>query len=118
MKHSIIISVLLFLISSTGVAAGEIDLEQEYRKLDKAIEQTEKYVQERENRIRKYKTARGAIDDNRVQYELSRSLYDEYRPYMSDSAIHYISRCIMLAERMEDPIRADECRLLLAYQCT
>ena len=118
MKHSIIISVLLFLISSTGVAAGEIDLEQEYRQLDKAIEQTEKYVQERENRIRKYKTARGAIDDNRVQYELSRSLYDEYRPYMSDSAIHYISRCIMLAERMGDPIRADECRLLLAYQCT
>ena len=45
MKHSIIISVLLFLISAIGVTAGEIDLEQEYRKLDKAIEQTDQYVQ-------------------------------------------------------------------------
>ena len=37
---------------------------------------------------------------------------------MSDSAIHYIGRCLVLADRMGDRIRADECRLLLAYQCT
>ena len=115
----IFIFTLLSLLSCTGVtAAGTIDLEQEYRKLDKAIEKTDIYVRERENHIQAYKTARGATNDTRVQYDLNRNLYDLYRPYMSDSAIHYISRCIMLAERMNDPIRADECRLLLAHQCT
>lgn len=115
----IFIFTLLSLLSCTGVtAAGTIDLEQEYRKLDKAIEKTDIYVRERENHIQAYKTARGATNDTRVQYDLNRNLYDLYRPYMSDSAIHYISRCIMLAERMNDPIRADECRLLLANQCT
>ncbi len=99
-------------------AADGIDLEQEYRKLDKAIELTERYVQERENHIQAYKTARGATDDTRVQYDLNRNLYELYRPYMSDSAIHYISKCITLAEKMSDPIRADECRLLLAHQGT
>ena len=115
----IFIFTLLSLLSCTGVtAAGTIDLEQEYRKLDQAIEKTDIYVRERENHIQAYKTARGATNDTRVQYDLNRNLYDLYRPYMSDSAIHYISRCIMLAERMNDPIRADECRLLLAHQCT
>ncbi len=115
----IFIFTLLSLLSCTGLtAAGTIDLEQEYRKLDKAIEKTDIYVRERENHIQAYKTARGATNDTRVQYDLNRNLYDLYRPYMSDSAIHYISRCIMLAERMNDPIRADECRLLLAHQCT
>ncbi len=115
-KH---ILVLLSLLSCFCLAAADgIDLEQEYRKLDKAIEQTERYVQERENHIQAYKTARGATDDTRVQYDLNRNLYELYRPYMSDSAIHYISKCITLAEKMSDPIRADECRLLLAHQCT
>lgn len=115
----IFIFTLLSLLSCTSLtAAGTIDLEQEYRKLDKAIEKTDIYVRERENHIQAYKTARGATNDTRVQYDLNRNLYDLYRPYMSDSAIHYISRCIMLAERMNDPIRADECRLLLAHQCT
>ena len=111
------ISALLLLFSIQALASG-IDLEQEYRKLDEAIEQTDRFVEQRENRIDKFKTALGVSDDNKVQYELCYSLYKEYHPYMSDSAIHYIGRCITLAEMMEDPVRADECRLLLAFQCT
>ena len=118
MKKNLIFALLLLLSCISMTASGSIDLEQEYRKLDKAIEQTERYVQERENQIQAYKMARGATDDAKVQYDLSHNLYELYRPYMSDSAIHYISQCMMLAERLGDRIRADECRLSLAYQCT
>jgi len=119
MKKNYIFALLLLLLSWMSAMAGKtIDLEQHYRELDEAIEQSDRYVQERENRIRAYKTARGNINNDRAQYELSRNLYEEYRPYMSDSAIHYINRCIMLAERLGDRIRTDECRLLLAHQCT
>ena len=117
MKLNLFLALLSLLSSVNLSTAATIDLEQEYRKLDKAIEQSERYVQERESRIQGYKSARKATDDARVQYDLNRSLYEEYRPYMSDSAIHYISRCIKLADRMGDPVRVDECRLLLAYQC-
>jgi len=109
---------ILCLLSCLQVSAAAIDLEQEYRKLDKAIDHTNDYVQERENRIRAYKAARGNVNNIGAQYELSRNLYEEYRSYMSDSAIYYIGRCITLAERLGDSNRADECRLLLAHQCT
>ena len=117
MKLNLFLALLSLLSCVNLSAAATIDLEQEYRKLDKAIEQSERYVQERESRIQGYKSARKATDDARVQYDLNRSLYEEYRPYMSDSAIHYIGKCIDLAQRMGDAVRHDECRLLLAYQC-
>ena len=119
MKHHIFITILLALLLPTFWAtAGDVDLEQEYIKLDKAIEQTDRYVQEREQRIQQFKAALEATGDTRAQYEMCRRLYDEYHPYMSDSAIYYIGRCIMLADKMGDRARSDEGKLLLAYQCT
>ena len=86
--------------------------------LDEAILQTDRFVAAREERIQKYKSALDVTDDLDVQYELCHRLYDEYHPYMNDSAICYIDRCITLAERRGDSLGADECRMLLAYQCT
>ena len=83
MKKDVILLVLLLACPLLAGAAG-IDLEQEYRRLDKAIENTERYVQERENRIAKYKTALEVTNDDGVQYEMCRHLYDEYHPYMRD----------------------------------
>ena len=115
MRHLMILTLLLALSLQ---AAADINLEQEYRRLDQAIEQTERYVQQRESRIQNYKTALQVTDDSKARYEMCHKLYEEYHPYMSDSAIHYIGRCITLAEQMQDPVRADECRLKLAFQCT
>ena len=118
MKRHFHIYILLALLSPFSTAGENIDLEQVYRELDEAILQTDKFVQERENRIQQFKSALEATSDARVQYEMCRRLYDEYHPYMSDSAIHYIGRCIMLADKLDDRIRSDEGKLLLAYQCT
>ena len=118
MKYNILITVLLAILPTISVAADDIDLEQEYLKLDQAIEQTDRYVQEREQRIQQFKATLEVTSDTRVQYEMCRHLYDEYHPYMSDSAIHYIGRCIMLADQLGDRIHSDESKLLLAYQCT
>lgn len=112
------ICILLVLAALQAMAGdGNINLEKVYRQLDNAIERTEEYVAVRENRIQKYKTALEVTHDDKAQYEMCRSLFDEYRSYVSDSAIYYIGQCILLAERMGDPVLTDECRLLLAYQC-
>ena len=117
MKKNILFAILILLSCLSLPASASIDLEQEYRNLDKAIEQTSLYVQNREKRIQVYRAALDATHDNEVQYKMSRSLFEEYKSFISDSAIHYIGQCIMLAERMGDPVHAVECRLLLAYQC-
>ena len=118
MKNIIILLAFLSMLSCLDVAAaGNIDLQQEYRKLDKAIDETDNYVQERENRIQKFKTALEVTSDLQAQYEMCRKLFDEYRSYVSDSAIFYIGRCIELAEKMGNQNSADEGRLLLAFQC-
>ena len=111
---------LYFLLVSAVLQAmaGDIDLEKVYRQLDDAIERTGEYVAVRENRIQKYKTALEVTNDAKAQYEMCHSLFEEYRSYVSDSAIHYIGRCISLAEQLGDQVRADECRMLLAFQCT
>lgn len=119
MKHHLMIMIALMLLVPCvrATAADAINLEQEYLKLDHAIEQTERYVMQREKRIGEFKTALNAIDDVKVRYEMSRRLYEEYRSYISDSAIYYIDQCIALAEQMNDRDRSDECRMLLAFQC-
>ena len=98
--------------------AAPIDLEQEYRKLDKAIEESERYVQERDQRIEGLKTALVVTKSVTAQYEICHSLYEEYHSYMNDSAIHYLSRCIALAEKTGDRVSAEQCQLQLAFQCT
>ena len=114
--HNFIALLLLFLPFAMG--AQVIDLEQVYRQLDEAISNTDKYVQEREQRIQKNRTALEVTKDPAGQYELCRRLYDEYQPYMNDSAIYYIDRCISLAEGLGDHTRAQQCQLQLAFQCT
>lgn len=108
---------LLFL-PFTVVANGGIDLVQVYQQLDEAIKHTDQYTQEREQRITKHRTALEVTKDPAGQYELCYRLYEEFQPYMNDSAIYYIDQCIALAEKMGDHISAEQCQLQLAFQCT
>lgn len=57
-------------------------------------------------------------NDDELRYDLSFRLYDKYRPFINDSAIYYLNQCITLAERLQHPSRAGECRSLLALRCS
>ena len=118
MKRPFILYLLLLFLAPFTAFADEINLEKVYNQLDEAIKQTDRYVQVREERIQKYKTALEVTDNPDVQYEMCKHLYDEYHPYMNDSAIHYIGRCIEIADKKGDRMVAEECKLLLAYQCS
>ena len=113
-----LITVLLVMMSSLAMTAGDIDLVMEYRRLDEAIEKSDSYVQVREERIAKLKTALEVTRAANAQYDLCHNLYEEYHSYINDSAIFYLSRCISLAKEMGDQTRVDESCLQLAYQCS
>ena len=118
MKQPVILYLLLLFLTPRTASADVIDLEKLYCQLDEAIKQSDRYVAMREERIQKYKSALEVTHDPDAQYEMCRRLYDEYHPYMNDSAIYYIDRCISLAEKRGDPKSVEECKILLAYQCT
>lgn len=117
-----IVSILIFLLLSpwsfVALSAGKIDLEQQYRNLDRAIAQSETYVSQREYRIGQLKNELAAARDDATRYTVCHQIYEEYKPYMNDSAIYYIDRCITLAEGLGNRVHIDACQIQLAWQCT
>ena len=96
--HILLLFTLLMMLATLEVSAGDINLLQEYHRLDDAIEQSDSYVQVREERIAKLKTALEVTRAVNAQYDLCHSLYEEYHSYVNDSAIFYLDRCIALAQ--------------------
>lgn len=107
---------LLCVVSAIGMEGA--DLDSLYRCLDEAIAKSHDYVKVRERRIdslrKKLVGTRGADEKYRITYEM----YREYMPYMNDSALVYLGRCIHMAETRGDRDEAVRCRSLLAFQCS
>ena len=118
MRKNTITITLMLLLSPWLTMAADVDLTQAYRQLDEAISRSDQYVQLRETRIAKLKTALEVTKATNAQYDLCHNLYEEYHSYVNDSAIYYLSRCISLAQEMGDNARLDECNLELAFQCS
>lgn len=94
------------------------DLDSLYDCLDEAIGATAQYVSTKEERISMLKGELGKTLDSRLRFGIARSIYEEYMPYVNDSAIVWLERCIALSERCGEYSRAAECRALLALQCS
>ena len=118
MKSAAITIMLLALCPFMASATGTIDLEGYYRSLDEAIARTDAYVTQREDRISQLRSALEVSRDPAAQYDLCHRLYEQYQPYVNDSAIYYIDRCITLAEGLGHRAQVEECQIQLAWQCT
>lgn len=101
-----------------AVAAGGTRADSLYRCIDKAIDSTEMYISVREARI---DSLRGRYADARngaARYAVAMALYSEYRPFMSDSTLTWLSRAEEAARRRGDTAGVNHCRVLTAYQCS
>lgn len=107
---------LIFLSLLSHIAVAKTNLDSLYNCLDEAIQQSPQYVKEREKRINtlmfKLKTAR--TQENK--YKRNFELFEEYRAYKNDSAVSYLSKCIVLAKQMKDVVRENNAKALLAFQ--
>lgn len=89
-----------------------------YRQLDEAIAHSADYVAVKERAIAALRRRLRDAGNDADRYVLSRQMYDEYMPYLNDSAVVWIQQCIVLAERVGRRQDAAECRALLALQCS
>ncbi|WP_297101861.1 DUF6377 domain-containing protein [uncultured Draconibacterium sp.] len=107
------ICLILFL---PGVVFGQSNLDSLMNQLDAAIENHRIYQQQKEDRIQALKNQLRTISPNTIEeYKLNAELYNEYRPYICDSAIGYKNRNIDVAKYLNNTALLYESELSLAY---
>ena len=96
----------------------DVDLEQLYQEIDDAIEYSANYVTLKENNISNRRKDFLRASDANEQLVLAEQLFWLYKPYKNDSALHYATCCINLADSLNLPSVAGRFRSLMARQCS
>ena len=105
---TILLTIVLTAIGSIPSVAAQdddkqIDLEDLYQQIDQAIEQFPEFVAEQEERIndsRKQFLSKPVGED---KLQMAEQLFNLYRSYKNDSALHYARICISLADSLHRP---------------
>ena len=107
--------IILFLFFTANMVFAESNLDSLLVNLDQTILQHEIYKDRREARIRELKGKATKIAPNSIAaYQLNDSIYREYKSYMCDSAVLYLTQNIRIACNLRDQEREYKSKLLLA----
>ena len=107
---------LLILILFPNLLSGQYPVDSLLQQLDDVILNHEIYNQKKENQIEALKKQlQSVLENSEDEYKVISQLYEEYRPYILDSAIHYKNRKIEIANYLNDPEKLCESTLELAY---
>ena len=115
MKKGLLIALLISFVGSM-LADEKKDLAAYCKQVDEAIAHSADYVAAHEKKIGEQRKALALEATARGQYEHNYRLYQLYKPFVSDSAIYFLSQCIRLADGMGDKSDAVKCRALMAIR--
>lgn len=94
------------------------NLDSLYRCLDKEIVKFPEYVAQHDKVVADLQARLTSATDDAGRYALNFQLYEKYFPFKNDSAVYYLRQCIELANRMDQPEKADLCASLMALRCS
>ena len=104
---------LILLIPAVGYSQYPID--SLLKQLDQVIVNHEIYTIQKEQRIETLKGRLAEVPQSSIEeYELNAEIFEEYRPYILDSAIRYMNLNIKIAGALNDQERQCESKLKLA----
>ena len=86
--------------------------------IDEAIDNSAQYVSRKEQRIRQLQQQLSQAKNLHAEYQLSYRLYEEYTPFVNDSAIIYLKRCIEIARKTGKQSEVGKCQALIAIRCS
>ena len=109
---------LLFLLSGLPVVADNDGFQAIYRQIDEAIDHSPEYVAEYEKQIEEKRQEYVGAEMAEDKYQLAFKLYDLYKAFMNDSALYYIDEAEQWAKKQGNAVRASNCRILRAFQCS
>jgi len=108
--------ILILFLSISNILFSQADFTSLLLRLDSTIEKSSSYTQIREKRVSNYKKKLQQIKPFSIaEYEINSQLYNEYKPYICDSAIHYQNKNIEIAIHLKDQSREFESKLELSY---
>ena len=112
----IILTTQLFLALSVliGHAQTPQSVDSLLHCIDEAIDHSDQYVSRKEQRIRQLQQQLSKAKNLHAEYQLSYRLYEEYTPFVNDSAIIYLKRCIEIARKTGKPSEVGKCQALIA----
>lgn len=105
-------------VASAQQSQKEVDLEALYQQIDEAIDNSPVYVAEFEKRLNKQKDLFMQETDTDAKLLNGMILFEMYRSYKNDSALHYIRECITLADSLGHYDIAGQARSKMARQCS
>lgn len=116
----IILTTQLFLALSVliGHAQTPESVDSLLHCIDEAIDHSAQYVSRKEQRIRQLQQQLSQAKNLHAEYQLSYRLYEEYTPFVNDSAIIYLKRCIGIARKTGRHSEVGKCQALIAIRCS
>lgn len=114
---TLLVQLLCFFMPMSGYAK-DARLDSMLHTIDRSMDDAQRYVAVRERHITQLKEQYEEAVDDRSRYNIAYSLYEGYKPFVNDSAVFYLDRCIALATRMNDAAKVNECRAWLALRCS
>ena len=84
--------------------------------VDEAVNRSDEYIAQKEKRITLLRMQLRQIRDADGEYQTAFRLYEEYKPFINDSAIFYLNRCIALATASGNRERVGLCRFVAGFK--
>lgn len=113
MQKIVVVLWLLITYSHLLVAGKETD--PLFKTLDQTLEIRQTFMTIREERIQHLKDLQLKADNDLSLYSYNFNLYNEYQPYISDSAIIYLEKNLTLAKQIGELRLINQTQIMLAY---
>ena len=103
----------------TGMAfAQERDYKTLLQQIDEAIEQSPQITASYEQQIEQTRQQFIKARQPEEKYNQAFHLYEQYKSFMNDSALYYLSEAMYMAEKMGKKAQVGNCLALKAFQCS
>ena len=97
---------------------SDADLKSLYEQIDDAISNSPQYVGIRQRQIDDQLQLLHNAPDGDRRFLIAEELFNLYKPFKNDSALHYAQLCISLADSLGLSAQASRFRALMARQCS
>lgn len=118
MTKKLLLFILFCLTAPLALHAKDAQIDSLLQLIDKAIDNSHQYVSAKEQRISLLRSELQKVGDDNNRYTIAYRLYEEYKPFINDSAIFYLNHCTALARKMGQEDKANECQVQLALRCS
>ncbi len=114
MKH------LLFILLMTGVCLSafsqDVDLKTAFRQLNETIAHGQNYVDDKEQKISSMKELCAKANNDEQAYIYTTLVGEEYQAYDNDSALTYMKKSLVLAQKLQQQELVNEVLISIAHQ--